>query len=518
MTNAMTLSHRGSIEALATVAARLGLSPEFAQGQPSTDGQTVFLPLPAEDEEPSVERLRTMGHGVHELMHLLSTDMKLFMKLDTSEKLYTNIFEDVRIDAEGVRRIPSYNFWRRRLVHFNMSKADLNRRMSKEAAFGRWLHMHALANAGVTWFKPWQEAAEERVQQLFGPEFVDKAKVLVDGLRLTDTAACIRAAKEVLKLFGDAEGVRKEAPDVDVWDPSSLRMVLLGAMPGVEPAQQTAASAADCDGGSTTGNPFGDTRVAPGSERYTSDTFGLARAEYGDEFDKHRGQIALQSRRLRSLLPKADEAEEGLADSGPGIGSFLPYAACRSTRIFARDNGTRRSTKARITILLDRSGSMGIRTMTECKVTVAALVEAIRKIAGVRSEVFAFPGAKQGQDIVSLKSLDVSEKVFLERLRPMAAYGSTPVHSAVSWLWQHLRGHAQDNNLLLIITDGRFPPTVEHCNENFSAIGVETALLSVDVRNENFIDNSEYVQTPEEIAQAVYRLLERSRFRRRLGH
>lgn len=95
---------------------------------PCTDGKTIWLgKIDADDADYEVI---VLGHGIHEVMHVLETDMSYVQRFEDKSfaKLLLNILEDVRIDLLGQKRFGGYKTWRNELVDV------LKRRHSLRAA------------------------------------------------------------------------------------------------------------------------------------------------------------------------------------------------------------------------------------------------------------------------------------------------------------------------------------------------------------------------------------------------
>ena len=66
---------------------------------PSTDGKTVWLGECAPSDK-SFETL-TLGHGIHEMMHVAHTDFSAAQGIHHLTQRLLNVVEDVRIDKLG---------------------------------------------------------------------------------------------------------------------------------------------------------------------------------------------------------------------------------------------------------------------------------------------------------------------------------------------------------------------------------------------------------------------------------
>ena len=122
---------------------------------PSTDGKTVWLGECAPSDE-SFETL-TLGHGIHEMMHVAHTDFSAAQGIHHLTQRLLNVIEDVRIDKLGEEKSPAYRIWREHLADYREADGTL-RAVSSPAltqspieSVVTWLHTELMAHAGYRW-------------------------------------------------------------------------------------------------------------------------------------------------------------------------------------------------------------------------------------------------------------------------------------------------------------------------------------------------------------------------------
>lgn len=88
------------------------------EGPARTDGKTVWLGDYDPDDETFL--MRSLAHGMHEMLHVTDTDMGAFRKacVNPLAGSIVNVLEDVRIDTLGMTRYPGYRVWRDVLTEY----------------------------------------------------------------------------------------------------------------------------------------------------------------------------------------------------------------------------------------------------------------------------------------------------------------------------------------------------------------------------------------------------------------
>ena len=171
---------------------------------------------------------------------------------------------------------------------------------------------------------------------------------------------------------------------------------------------------------------------------------------------------------------------------------------------------------AEICVLLDRSGSMGVLTMTLAKAAVNALVRAVDRIKGTASRVALFPGL-DNDHIALLKDTKETLASFEHKLPHVDAYGATPIQEAMRWGLDSFKLSRARNKLLVIITDGRFNAQyAQSMQEKLKAAGVEFALMSIGINNSEAARNHVLVHQPDQINSGLLQLMSQTEFARSL--
>ena len=234
--------------------------------------------------------------------------------------------------------------------------------------------------------------------------------------------------------------------------------------------------------------------------------------EYQQAFEEALGHTAQLTRQFAQLLRTEGENDDRRSTEGLELApDWLNQVASNDQRLFTAA-GVERNVSADVTILLDRSGSMGIKTMTTAKGIVAALIGALRAVRGctVRAAVFPGPGQDDKVSLVALDNETAAES--FKRLAPVSAYGSTPIAAAMRWAETSFNRTARDK-LLIVITDGRFPTGFgSTAQDALDALGIEFALLSIDVANQDIARNMVHVIDVKDIEPAMQKLLAATRF------
>ena len=113
-----------------------------------------------------------------------------------------------------------------------------------------------------------------------------------------------------------------------------------------------------------------------------------------------------------------------------------------------------------------------------------------------------------------------TELQFLNRFKGVGAYGSTPVNQALWWasdIFERAPATGDDARLLVVITDGDFPVSLApELTRKFKTAHVEVAVLSIMTVIENQDVVSEAIHDEKAITQALVRLIEKTRFCKKL--
>ncbi len=552
---------------LQTISERTGVSFVF-DGSPSTNGRTVWLgSLDPADEHFEVLAL---GHGIHEMMHVTDTDVQVVREASRESGLVFalfNSFEDLRIDKAGAERFAGYRLWReelgRVLLEKNQISAAAPETISAGSAFVLWTLFTLFSDHGYSWAQQCLPGLEKRMRANLPDDLMErfhaevlKARSLASSAEALALARSISAicsqvthgrepALEATSKAGAAagnaavpdhqEGTAGRSPDripryKNTGRPrrskrtlTFLREVLFDrrvdrAIPGVlEQEQFWETPSPDRDAELAAASLDRDVPETKFWSDGPSDAAVMSGAdEYREEFEKALEHTARLARLFSEVLKTEDDGFERRGCEGVELApDWLNAMAARDPRLFAAPSAER-NVSADVTILLDRSGSMGIGTMTRAKCIVAALISALRAVSGCSARAAVFPGPGQDDKVSLVAAADEPIGRSLQRIAPVTAYGSTPIVEALRWAAHSFRTSARDR-LLIVITDGRFPAGLARTAEDeMNARGIELALMTIDTPNENIVRNTVFVSRTDDLETAMAQLLGRTRFCRSL--
>ena len=550
---------------LRTIASRFGIKIEF-NGSPSTDGKTVWLgDLDPDDEDFEAFAL---GHGIHEMMHVVDTDAGLLPAARSEGPLVMallNVFEDVRIDSLGEKRFRGYRLWREELadtlLRRGRHRAGSIDSLSLGEAFALWLHVRALAELRYEWAQNVLGALRERMSAHLPQSLIHELEEdAIGAAGLQSTKQALDLARSIVSRLKNH--ARRNMPAAEANDAARCkgRSSALEHCSRSEPSAQEKAAESISKPAEKSIEKFLKTisddaqRAAAGKTNADEDNASVARQSSssgwleGSSFDQAEGieaglwpmdtddpylrRDALEyrsafadvmprthalARRFSQLLRTEGESDCGSSQDGQELaGDWLNRLAQKESALFAAP-APEKNISAEVALLLDRSGSMGIKTMTQAKSITAALVLALKAIDGCKMRAAVFPGPSPIEK-VSLAVLDDEPAAkSLERLSVIGAYGSTPIAEALKWALASFSASRARDKLLVIITDGRFPKEFAHAaEEGLARNGIELALLSIEADNAGIARNWVRIDSVADIEQAMIKLLSATRFRQSL--
>lgn len=174
---------------------------------PSTDGKTVWLGECAPSDE-SFETL-TLGHGIHEMMHVAHTDFSAAQGILHLTQRLLNVIEDVRIDKLGEDKSPAYRIWREHLAEYREADGTL-RAVSSPAltqspieSVVTWLHTELMAHAGYRWALRNLSHTRDLVKPM--PSSIKRVlvKEALKVVKANSTNDCLKIAKKLFKILTD---------------------------------------------------------------------------------------------------------------------------------------------------------------------------------------------------------------------------------------------------------------------------------------------------------------------------
>lgn len=501
---------------------------------PSTDGKTVWLGA-IDAGDPHFEAL-ALGHGVHEMMHVTDTDMTPFEKRSTSRlaRALLNVLEDVRIDRLGSQRFSGYAIWRNALVEALIARNSLKaaqppQRLSPDSLLCIWLHCTLMAESGFDWPKRFVEPlksellghlparALERIQKsarrIFEATDTRQAWAITQSVlrilsRLKSASDASRSQASASKLFADpqtqarAQAFLQALEDVtDAHDPVGIGAAV-GAM------QQVAPPAKRHSPNLATTPPVCD--IWP--DDTTNAMLRRDAQEYRKAFEKVTDICDTVSARIAAMLKTEAAARASGARSGTAFSrNWVQSVIAKRDDLFERVAVTR-NVNAEICVLLDRSGSMGVHTMSAAKAAVLGLMRAIKPIAGCRARAACFPGPIDSKVSIVAQEHESLEAI-AHRFAGISAYGSTPIDEAMQWAKESFTHSQARDRLLLLITDGAFPSDLSTTvQEQFNARGIELAVMSIFVDNSDICTNCCVLDRIDELPELLITLFSRTRF------
>lgn len=514
---------------------------------PCTNGKTVWL-----GELKAGSRLFetfALGHGIHEMMHVRHTDFTVSAALDPLGRQLLNCLEDIRLDRLGTHENPSYHLWREALAQ---SSLKLGRLRATQRAFGpqaavdnliTWLHCELNAAEGFRWAIDNVAFTRDGVRGL--SEKCRRAVLRTAGRvrEAASTEECAGIARKIRSLLqSQFELEREQAKEKKNQEERNLSLFSeseeagLGQTEGGFVAQligfcinppKTDAREAGL-GGRIDAESFLQQVAAageqPASKKYRAGPWpiggdksavGLMRTEFIEAFDKARPGLVRTERAFAELLRTHDEfsgsryAREGIEFRD----DWLDTLASGRRNIF-ETFAPGRSVNAEICVLLDRSGSMGVLTMTTAKAAVLALLTALDRIKGVTSRLSVFPGLHDDQVAIVKDAADPLAAVKI-KMPSIDAFGSTPIYEAMLWAHDSFAGSKARDKLHVVVTDGRFQAQRSRdMQTKLRAMGVEFALMSIGIDNTEAADNHVLVEDESGINRGLVRLIARTAFAR----
>ncbi len=545
---------RGVVDALTRISVATPDRPvvfSFSEA-PMTDGKTVWLgSLDPNDE--AFEAL-ALGHGVHEMMHVKSSDMTVLSTIPNLTpflKSLINILEDIRIDALGMAHSEFYALWREAMAEV-LGKRRLLAAQDPEnhpplLQVCLWLHMELSTELPMQWAKPLLTPLRDIVKAHLPKALRDDLLTLARGARTApDTQAVIAIAQAIRQKIADAMASRlpqtRDEPfecaqenakeGVRHVDKSFLRQ-LLNARKGDLPDLGLAHF---LDEGNGDGKAADSTeKTAPQRKPLTTTAYTVNlwpdpdaledrcaledAALYTRKFNQSEAKCRMVQHAFERAFRFTDDDEDEAAVNGfLAAADIALRAKMGSERLFASP-AAHDAVRGRLVILLDRSGSMGVTRMTSAKIAVAALWQALDRESGIRRNMAVFPGLEHAHVGPLFRETDTSAQ-FLARFKAVNAFGSTPINEALHWAADAIAegdSFAGEANLILVITDGDFPETLDATLEKkLLASQAEIAVLSIAMKVPNTTLASVTVTNDEKIPEALVELVGKTRFCKRL--
>lgn len=520
---------------LSYITNKANIKVEFSHA-PCTDGKTIWLGnIDVEDVDYEVI---VLGHGIHEVMHVLETDMSYVQRFEEKSfaKLLLNVLEDVRIDLLGQKRFGGYKTWRNELIKVLKRRRSLRvatdtARLDPADLLGMFLHTKLMVQAGFVWAQEYLPELQSSVQKNLSKKTVNKI------LQISHEVFKAKSTKDVVDIVERIVGyLQAEHKTLTAYQPSLWNTEEFDDGFGIDTSAALAANfmrtviQSNCEGiefDVPSDRLVPETKTVKDrlvrvdeSDAYWPDVtdhklLNEDAKYYSQYFKKIEGLVGDMSRQLEELLETDSDNGFIRARSGHDISrEWYERTLSHDERIFER-HMQNTSVSTEVCILLDRSGSMGVKAMSMAKAAVLGIIDTLKKIDGCQVRAACFPGPiKSHVSIVA--SPNESFDSIDNRFRKIGAYGSTPVEEALRWGKDSFAGTSDARDrLLLVITDGRFPSEFSRkVEKELNDQGVEIALLSIGIANQNACSNSHHINNIDQIQPALISLFSNTRFHR----
>lgn len=509
---------------------------------PKTDGKTVWLGAinPADE---AFEAL-ALGHGIHEMMHVTETDMTILQDASMTPFISSllNALEDIRIDRLGMEHTATYAVWRGAMAEVLEARNQLAGQhtagLTPAELISLWLHLELTAELPMPWADRLLPEVRKRVDEKLPRPLTREALQLArDVCRAASTRDAARIARDIADLLEKSQSNEAppheaaSAPTLTPEEAAFLQSALrqagvatsdMGLAYFIDAGRQPA-RASDSDSLQIPGRLGADKphyRAAPWPN---ADALTETIAKEDAPLFRERFESAADGcRRLKGAFTRAFIGHRDDEDDNTSRGFALASdAALRlqigNPRLFSSP-AARKTVCGDLVVLLDRSGSMGVTRMTSAKIAVTALWQALAKLPGITKRLAVFPGHGE-TDVGVLFRTGESLESFTDRFKSVNAFGSTPINEALFWAVDQITAadNETQNRLILVITDGDFPITLSPLlKERLEASGAEIAVLSIAARVENRDVPQVVVNRDADIAPGLVRLIERTRFCRRI--
>ena len=531
----------GVLQAFARIFRHSDVTFSFSES-PKTDGKTVWLGAinPADE---AFEAL-ALGHGIHEMMHVTETDMTVLQDASMTPfiGLLLNALEDIRIDRLGMNHTATYAIWRGAMAEVLEARNQLAGQhtagLTPAELISLWLHLELTAELPMPWADRLLPEVRKRVDEKLPRPLTREALRLARGVyRAASTRDAARIARDIADLLEKSQPEETPppeaaaAPTLTPEEAAFLQSALRQA--GVPTPDMGLAYFIDAGRQPTKASDNGSlktpVRLGIDKTHYRAAPWPDADAltetiakEDAPLFRERFESAADDCRRLKGAFTRAFLGHRDDEDDNTSQGFTLaPDAALRlqtgDRRLFASP-AVRKTVCGDLIVLLDRSGSMGVSRMTSAKIAVTALWQALAKLPGITKRLAVFPGHGE-TDVGVLFGTGESLESFTDRFKSVNAFGSTPINEALFWAIDQITAadNETQNRLILVITDGDFPITFSPLlKERLEASGAEIAVLSIATRVENRDVPQVVVNRDQDIAPRLVKLIERTRFCRRI--
>lgn len=489
-------------QSLPIVAAALGrlcgVAIEFGGDVPSTDGKTIWMPMPeamTQDDE-----LKTLGILCHEAGHVRFTDFgNVRQKCTPLERAIDNALEDCRIEAAMSRLYPG--------AEMLFEKAHA----AKVQELAAWPEFKARVLVPIfllavseerllhrKWIAPLATKLLEHMRRMFGREMTDKLTALALEVRnAQSTADVVAIRKRIIRLLKraatSASGAPKSPGKQNRSSDQSLakqtgkqtndqagQQTRQGKSPtshletAAQPALQEVLQpcAAPIDNPLDISNHFKRLKPDEGVPGLKLDISGRIRpVPRREDLGRERLQRARKDSvalrlALRGLVQAKARIGRRITEQGRRFStSHLWRFVVSDSRVFeARTD--RQAPNAAIHILLDMSGSMGLEGGDLAVRSSLGLVMGLESIRGVSPALTVFPGSSCGcsaQAVCTvLRHGERLARVTAGELGAITSWGGTPLQQALQAGGFALSACKESKKAIILITDGRVGAEENH--------------------------------------------------------
>ena len=494
---------------------------------PSTDGRTVWLG----DISPSDDdfELLALGHGIHEMMHVLHSNLPASIDRLTSPlaKLLFNVLEDVRIDTLGMQRFAGYQLWREALSEHLIKKGRLRalsnpETMPEHELFSLWLLSALYLPLKFRWARQAFTGLDAQIRGILGNELGNAILQIARQIAVAQSADdVIDLVNRILRIIRSAHNNAKQHQLKKCMSRSSsataqitfldrlikFRRSPSSATESASTATLTHSAQAPC---SAIFHSNHQIKVCDWSKNVLNSGMQIDVAEYVKAFDQVHQDFLHTRDKLRELLSgDFEESDRPCCEASEISTNFMERLAQNDPRIFSAESETKELDTS-VLILLDRSGSMGIETLTGAKAGVAALYCVLKNLENLDVSIALFPGPGCNT-VARVQTQGFSTSNILNTMAAVSAFGSTPVLEAMTWAKQELACSPRRNKLMLLITDGVFP--ANYCSDaepELNRAGIELAVLNIDTNNDGLAKNMQTITDIGQFQPALVRLLKNS--------
>ena len=313
------MSARGTIQralpmVARTVGRRLDVSVGIGGHDAYTDGKHIqlpALPLEAPDDE-----LATLAFGFleHEAAHVRYTDMESFRPESALHKMFTNIFEDVRIEKALGEEYPGFVEDLRGLTELLVRDGEMGGPQDPDAPLAAKMGEYALLRCrhevlGPDALKEPAARAEKAFRDAVPPGLATRiGAALAQVAHLDSTEAASNLAKTVIRY------VEEEAEEQRQAAQQAAQQAQAGA--GNRQGQQAgAAEAGDTGDGGTESDNAGGGRGQDSGDTDRGDEADGEGQDGGDTGQDDGSEAAAMAEALKQALDGGDDGPKGLGEA-----------------------------------------------------------------------------------------------------------------------------------------------------------------------------------------------------------